>query len=318
MIDTASKPQSISEFLASCPIGSRITRELCAKHGIDLNSPWPPQFPKSSDETAATVKQGTAQLILFPEWSDSRRAAPSAAFRSALFPALGRQKRRKLWDEQIYGVKGVTVLFRGEQFDQSDLDVYLEILHLMRDQPNEVEFTAYGLLKALGRPTGKKDYIWLHSVIIRLTAGTVDMTSHMTRYFGHLIEGGERDEVTKKYVLSVNPKFARMFKAAWSTVDIQQRRALKSDTAKALHAYYSSHINPGLHGYDTLAGIAGLTNKHTGAMHRTILKAHKELEEIGFLLDYEPTKEGIKVKATMTPSQTRAAVKKASRKPRKT
>jgi hypothetical protein len=106
-----------------------------------------------------------------------------------------------------------------------------------------------------------------------------------------------------------------MFKAAWSTVDIQQRRALKSDTAKALHAYYSSHINPGLHGYDTLADIAGINGKNRKA---TVLKAHKELEEIGFLLDYEPTQEGIKVKATMTPSQTRAAVKKASRKPRKT
>ena len=231
---------------------------------------------EKAEREKATVPQpkppATARLILFPEWADTRRAAPSAAFRSALFPALGRQKRRKLWDEQIYSVKGVTVLFRGEQFDQSDLDVYLEILHLMADQHGTAEFTAHSLLKALGRKIGASGYEWLHSVIIRLTAGTVDMTDHKTRYFGHLIEGGTRDETTKKYVLSVNAKFAHMFKVAWSTLDIKQRRSLKSDTAKALHAYYSSHLNPKFHRYDTLAGIAGIVGKNSKA---TLLKAHK-------------------------------------------
>jgi hypothetical protein len=86
-------------------------------------------------------------VIQLPLWSDPRRAAPSAAFRSALFPALGRQKRRWFKDEAIYSVKGVSVTFRGEQFDQSDLDVFLEIIHQMRDHPNEAEFTAHGLLK---------------------------------------------------------------------------------------------------------------------------------------------------------------------------
>ena len=267
------------------------------------------QTDQSAPQPKSTVH--TAQLILFPEWADQRRAAPNAIFRSAIFPALGRQKRRKLWDEQIYSVKGVTVLFRGEQFDQSDLDVYLEILHPMRNQPETAEFTAHGLLKALGRHAGKKDYEWLHSVIIRLTAGTVDMTDHKTRYFGHLIEGGTRDELTKKYSLSVNPRFANLFRAAWSSFDVEQRRALKSDTAKALHAYYSSHLNPCLHCYDTLADLTGITGKNRKA---TLLKAHKELEEVGFLIGYEPTKEGIKVKATMTCGQTRSSVKKAGRK----
>lgn len=178
----------------------------------------------------------------------------------------------------------------------------------------EAEFTARSLLKALGRNTGKSDHEWLHSVIIRLTAGAVRITDHKTQYFGHLIEGGDRDEVTKKYVISVNTKFARLFKAAWATLDIEQRRALKSDTAKALHAYYSSHLNPDFHHFDTLAGIAGITGKNR---KDTILRAHQELEEAGFLLKWEADKEGVKVKVTMTKSQTRAAIRatKSSRKP---
>lgn len=256
-------------------------------------------------------------VVQLPLWSDPRRAAPSAAFRSALFPALGRQKRRKLWDEPIYSVKGISVTFRGEQFDQSDLDVFLEIIHQMRDHPTEAEFTAHGLLKSLGKPIGKSGYDWLHSVIIRLTAGTVDMIDHHQRYFGHLIESGVRDEITKVYHIRLNVDFVRLFRAAWSSIDIHQRRSLKSDTAKALHAYYASHLRPDFHRFDTLAGIAGLTNKHKGAMHRTILKAHQELESVGFLLTWEATKEGVQVNATLAPGQSRVIRKTNNKNPRK-
>lgn len=262
---------------------------------------------------SAEPKPAPCQLLIWPEWADTRRAAPSGVFRSALFPATGRGQRKWLKDEKIFSTKGLKVTFRGEQFDQTDLDVYLEILHLMRDQPDSVEFTAHGLLKALGKPIGKSGYDWLHSVIIRLTAGTVEIIDHEKRYFGHLIEGGERDEATKRYILSVNAKFSRFFKAAWSSLDIEQRRRLKSDTAKALHAYYSGHVNPEKHLFETLAGICGLVgvNRKT-----TLLKAHKELEETGFLLAWEHDKEGVKVKATITQSQARHVVKKMTKKPR--
>lgn len=272
---------------------------------------------KDSDDPLADAKKASENrrkedkvipLALIHGWADDRRAAPSAAFRSALFPALGRQKRKNFnTDEVIYSVNGVTVLFRGEQFDQSDLDVYLEILHLMRDQQSTVEFTANGLLKSLGKSTGNKDHKWLHNVIMRLVAGLVNMTDHKTEYFGHLIDGGSQDKITKKYSLCVHAKMARLFKAAWSSIDIEERRRLKSDTAKALHAYYSSHINPALHTYETLANIAGIkgVNRKT-----TVLKAHKELEAIGFLLSWEPSKEGIKIKPTLTKTQARSVTRK--------
>ncbi len=176
----------------------------------------------------------------------------------------------------------------------------------MRDNPTEAAFTAHGLLKALGRATGKKNYDWLHTVIIRLTAGTVDIADHQTRYFGHLIDGGKRDEITKIYHIRLNADFVNLFRAAWSSLDINQRRSLKSDTAKALHAYYSSHVNPGLHSFDTLAGIAGIVGKNRNA---TIRKAHQELENVGFLLTWEATKEGVRVKAILTPGQAHTITK---------
>lgn len=73
--------------------------------------------------------------VLLPAWADTRRAAASAVFRSALFPALARGHRRFVKRQKIFSTRGIDVFFTGELFDQSDLDVYLEILHLMRNQP---------------------------------------------------------------------------------------------------------------------------------------------------------------------------------------
>lgn len=129
--------------------------------------------------------------------------------------------------ERIFTTKGGEVYFTGKQFDQSDLDVYLEILNFARPFPlgTPVRFTAYSMLKALSRNTGKSDREWLHAVIIRLCGGVVDMTDHKKRYFGQLLYGGIHDEMTTHYEITLNPKFAVLFGfGMWSTLDKEQRR----------------------------------------------------------------------------------------------
>jgi hypothetical protein len=244
-----------------------------AKSVADIQARTSPRPPKDKPERPATVTR-------LPFWPDALRAAPSAAFRSALFPALGRVQRRRLWDETIFSVNGVTVTFRGEQFDQSDLDVLLEIWHRLRDHDDTVEFAAHDLLLSLGHPTGKSNHEWLRRVIDRLTAGYVKINDHHAEYFGHLVDGGRRDKDTKRYSLSIHSDLARLFCAAWSSLDIDQRRALKTPTARSLHAYLSSHRDPGPHKIVTLIGIAGLTGVNAKT---TVTKALAELEAVGFL-----------------------------------
>lgn len=313
------RPQTIREFLDSDPIKAFHAQILegCQTHGISLDSPWPPRFLNEDRQ------EPKGQLAFFPQWAEDRRAAVNAIFRSALFPAMNnRQPRRYLEQERLFAVEGVEVFFTGKQFDQSDLDVYLELLNIAHESPFGVEccFTAYGLLKALGRATGKADYQQLHSELIRLRSGTVDMTDHKIRYFGGLIEGGFKDEITSHYRISINPTFARLFKAGmWASLDIQQRRDLgRNQTAKALHAYYSTHAAPGPHRYDKLAALVGLQNKNPRAVKANLIKAHGELERVGFLSDYEAGADTIKSAPNHTPSQARHIVKKVirSRKPK--
>jgi len=277
---------------------------------------------KAEREQQTAPTQPTAQIVQLDFWEDGKRAAPNAVFRSALFPALNNKTpRRYLEEERLFSVSGVDVIFTGKQFDQSDLDVYLELLNIARPLPlgTPTKFSAYSLLKAIGRQTGNKDHKWLHSVLIRLRGGTVDMTDHKKRYFGGLIEGGFKDEITKSYEIIINPKFAVLFGfGMWATIDREQRRAIgRNATAKALHTYYSSHAAPGPHSFDTLAQIAGLTNSNTRQRRADIIKAHDHLKAVGFLDGYEVTGDTIKPNVHHNPGQLRHIAKKA-RKPRNT
>jgi hypothetical protein len=318
--EPAPRALTIREFLDSAPIkiGHARILDLCRKHGIDIDtSPWPPNFPKDDEPEPQKVEQ-KGQLILFPQWADDRRATAQAIFRSALFPALNnRQSRRYLEQERITSVDGVTVFFTGRQFDQSDLDVYLELLQIARETPFGIEcsFTAYGLLKALKRATGQANHKWLHSVLARLCIGYVDMTDHGIRYFGHLVEGGVKDEITKAYMIRINPDFARFFKAGlWASLDNQQRRGLgRNQTAKALHAYFSTHTAPGPHRYESLAEIAGLQNSNKRQCKADIIRAYEALKKVGLFSDYEAGPATIKAITNQTPTQTRHLVRKITK-----
>ena len=267
------------------------------------------------------IKAERNKVVMLQPWADDKRAAPNAVFRSALFPALNnKQGRRYVENHKVYSVSGLEVTFTGKQFDQTDLDVYLEILNLAKAVPlgQPVRFSAHSLLKALGWATGGKDHKRLHSHLIRLCGGVVDANDHKMRYFGQLIFGGIRDEITHDYEITINPNFAKLFGfGLWSAIDLEQRRALeRNSTAKALHAYYSTHTAPGLHRYDTLAQIAGLDGKNKTAVRNSLIRAHEELKRVGFLVSYDAKPNGIEVVISMTEGQQQHVIRKITKQPR--
>lgn len=233
----------------------------------------------------ATLEKSADKPVMLPTWPSSKRACPSLAFRSALFPALRRGQRRWLKDETIFAVGSLTVTFRGEQLDQEgDLSVYLELLHHFNGQQSDhaIEITAYSLLQSLGRKKGGSDYEWLDQSLKRLTAGLIEIQAETRSktYRGHLIDWTDEDRSSGKYQLGLNPSFARIFAKEWSSLDIVQRRKLKGATAKSLHSYLSSHHEPGPHRFETLACIAGLSGKNARSTIRTALG---QLQSVGFL-----------------------------------
>jgi len=98
--------------------------------------------------------------------------------------------------------------------------------------------------------------------------------------------------------------------------DKLQRQALGRDaTAKALQAYYSTHVAPSPHKFETLAKIVGLTDTNHRKIKFVLIKAHDHLKDVGFLIDYEVTGDTIKAIMNLSQSQLKHISKK-SRNPR--
>ena len=141
------------QLLETAPDMDAQLRRSLASLGASIAKTQPKPEPEPERQTATepapppSKTEQKGQLILFPQWADDRRAAVHAIFRSALFPALNNKQPRRYYPEQkrICSVEGVEVLFMGTQFDQSDLDVYLELLNIAHETPFGVEccFSAY-------------------------------------------------------------------------------------------------------------------------------------------------------------------------------
>jgi len=63
--------------------------------------------------TVQKKKPKTAEIVQLDFWEDGKRASANAVLRSALFPALGRQKRQFMKEVMLDSVGGRNSLFYG-------------------------------------------------------------------------------------------------------------------------------------------------------------------------------------------------------------
>ena len=137
------------------------------------------EWAKAKGEAAkkSLAKSPKPKQLSLELWPDAVRGVPNAILRSALF---GVSQSRQLHKARtlVAAVDGYEIRFKGETFNQTDLDVWETLLHLARLQPlgTEVEFTANSLLKVLGRGVGKSQHEQLKEELMRLIAGAVEIT----------------------------------------------------------------------------------------------------------------------------------------------
>ena len=246
--------------------------------------------------------------IMLPEWHSSQRGTPNSFLRSALFSAIHNKDRQYKKKEILFAQNGTSIRFTGEQLNQEDLTLWETLLHITRNQPlgNVCEFTSYEILKTMNMATGKADYERLYSGITRLAACLVSITYDHVNYFQSLIEGGELDEITGRYKITINPKLIKLYgNSSWSVIDWEKRLQLKrKPLAQALLGYYSCHKTPFPVSIEFLHKITGSNNKSLLGFKKHLHAALKELVKIGFLESYKiegqrvsiVKKSGIKIK----------------------
>lgn len=193
--------------------------------------------------TPAPAKQLSLEL-----WPEAVRGVPNAILRGSLF---GVGSVRKLHQKRtlITALEGYEIRFKGETFNQTDLDVWETLLHLARLQPlgTKVEFTAHSFLKVLRRGTGKTQHEQLKEELSRLIGGVTEITwtKEKKTFVGALISGFFRDEETGRYVVKFNSDMLQLYGMGHTLIDWESRQALgRNNLAKWLQGFYSSHAKP--------------------------------------------------------------------------
>lgn len=223
------------------------------------------------------------QLSLWPSvWSEGSRCAPNLLLRAALFAALGDAPRRFLDRVELATNANSKLIYTGVQLDQGDLDVWLNMLHIARLQPmgNQVRFTAYRMLKLLGRADTGGNRRTLHKRILRLKATAIELQSGHITYMGSLIQYGCKDDINREYMIVIDPALHPLFdQHQFTYLDKAIRHELEGKPlAQWLHAFYSTHGAPYPLSATYLRQLSGSTNACPKSFRQKLKRALADVE----------------------------------------
>jgi hypothetical protein len=258
------------------------------------------RFQKLAERKKAKLSEAE-RLKVLPNWPAGIRGTPNACLRCALFAGVqGNERIAYKKRTLLASVDGIEVRYLGVQLNQSDLDVWMQIVHLSRQQlPGfSVTFSAYALLTALGRGNGKSQHEWLKESMARLGGAFVEMTFHGRDTFG---EKGflryHRDEISQRYVVELTESMLKLFEDGYTYIEFEQRRKLrKHPLALWLHGFLSSHAAPYPLKIQTLYNLSGSTTHNIRDFKLRLRRALQALVEIGTLESFDIQGDTVKVK----------------------
>lgn len=284
---------------------------------------WAEREKRKPQDNPTPTPQRTEVIRFFPGWIDEKRAGPDICLRSALFGVVRPGRRRWCKDELLAAVNGYTVRWSGERLDQGDLDIWLQLLHLLRDQPigGRVEFSPRSVLRAMGRNTGKSAREWLIRGLNRLSGGAVTLESNRFMVRGGLLVWGI-DKETDRCFASPHRDIVPLFQRdTYTLLDFEQRLSVHSQLGRWLHEFYSTHAKPHAYKVETLRELCGSETVHLFHFRAELRQALQELVAAGLLVSWEiDAGDLVRVKKRPSASQARHLIgkaTKASRKPRK-
>jgi hypothetical protein len=231
-----------------------------------------------------------------PLWSKDYRGMPNALARSALFSVSRSAERRHFMREVIAASQGITLVYTGEELHQDDEDVFLQVLHLAKEQKlgEDIKFTANSMILALGWTRNTGSYERLSRCMARMAGMLLELTVSMpdgsrVHYAGSLIgEFSWREKVSddplREWVVSLQKNIVKLFDPhAYSLLHWPTRMSL-TPTAKWLHAYYSTHKMPFPVKVATLHAAMGSEIKAMRSFRAKLKEALALLVDLGFLL----------------------------------
>jgi len=205
----------------------------------------------------AQLQVSSPQLFL-PGSSDSVRAMPNHIARSSLFAPIARGRKVMLKDAILVSRPDAVIKFWGEQLDESQADVWMQVLHEAQRYPlgEPVPIRRAQFLRAIGRHSGSFEYRWLSRtmkvlsfamLVIEVTKQGRPKSSVGKNRALHMIEGFDFDDETGVYKLRIDPRWCAMFdNREFSLVDWHKRLrfGVHQDMAKALQRLVATSNEP--------------------------------------------------------------------------
>lgn len=227
------------------------------------------------------------KILKFPTFPTSTRAIVNELASSALFAAI-QGKDRKLLDDAHIAASGDThLLFSGEQLNQDDHDVFMQLVSTASaSMPGEyVTVSGHSLLKALGRGTGGAQHKQLDAEIRRMTKVTIEVKTKRYSYIGHLIHDAVKDEESKHWVYRLNENLVPLYGAScYTLIDWEQRKRLKGkDLARWLQLEIARHAVPFPVKVETLRERCGSMAKELRDFRRSLRQALEVLKTEGHI-----------------------------------
>jgi hypothetical protein len=253
---------------------------------------------------------------LFPLCPDSQRAIPNVFLRSAIFSATQGKTRRLMNNELVPSQGGYEVrISTVESLEQSDLDVWLQSVHLARCSPlgTACEIKAYPFLEGLGRSNkGRGNYRWLKDSLRRLQNTLIEFKAGSIWIRFNLINQTIGNEETKNIVLQFDPLLMKLFVPdSWTALWWQQRLQLKRKAlALWLHGYYASHAEPYPVKVETLMKLCGSGAKDKKHYKESLKVALEQLKKVSGIITMIDEDDLVIAKKPPSPSQARHLIKK--------
>jgi hypothetical protein len=159
------------------------------------------------------LKAERKKLLRLPVIPQETRPAVNVICNSALFAAVQGKDRQLLNDAHLDTQDGVEIIFSGEQFNQDDHDVLMQLVYLAshHELGEPITVSAHSLLKALGRGTSGKEHDQLKAEIKRLVKGTIQLKTKRFDYIGHLIDDAQQDKETKFWMYRANTTLQKFY-----------------------------------------------------------------------------------------------------------
>lgn len=235
--------------------------------------------------TYAKVKLREEQELLkqlqLPLWGDEVRAVPNGILRSALFGAVKSGSKRYIDGELIASVAGVVMKYTGQSLDQGDLGVWEAVLHISKECKlgNKCYATSYQILGLLElTDTGSNRKI-LAKRLTRLVATALDIKQGRYQYIGSLITDIQRNNVTGKLIIEINPKIVALYQYdQYTKIHFKLCNELKKPLAQWLYRFYSSHAKPYPYTIKTIHELCRSDAKSINDFKKNTLK--NALEEV--------------------------------------